>query len=54
MSLFIITGASRGFGQAVAVAAAETFPDVAFLLSARDEAGLVSTKQQVSNICSYF
>ena len=44
----VVTGASRGFGRAVALALARVWNgDVDFILTARDAAGLSQTRSQV-------
>ena len=44
MSLVIVTGASKGFGRAVALAYSSRFPGSDFVLLARDAAGLSTTR----------
>ena len=45
--LFVITGASRGLGQAIAKVASQTVPNLRAILVARSERGLVETEEHM-------
>lgn len=50
--LVLVTGASRGFGRAVACAFARKHPTADFILFSRNEAALLETARMLSGMCN--